>query len=190
MAHKCIVSSLIHSCVHAPPQYIVCHLCSKAHSTCKRMQEAPDVRSTHRLDQNVDVCVYNISLIIALQEFSKHDELPSKYIKTYTGHNPKTGQDFSCNVAYERFLGPELFFQPEIYSSDYTVPLPQVCTLNGEIDTTKKMTSGPHATQVWAVQCHCMSSHLSCTATRKADMVSLLCATDLLVSCLSLPTVA
>ena len=63
----------------------------------------------------------------ALQEFSKHDEQPSKYIKTYTGHNPKAGQDFSCDVAYERFLGPELFFQPEIYSSDYTVPLPQVC---------------------------------------------------------------
>ena len=62
-----------------------------------------------------------------LQEFSKHDEQPSKYIKTYTGHNPKTGQDFSCDVAYERFLGPELFFNPEIYSSDYTMPLPQVC---------------------------------------------------------------
>ncbi len=62
----------------------------------------------------------------ALQEFSKHDEQPSKYLKSYTGHNPKTGQDFTCDVAYERFLGPELFFQPEIYSSDYTTPLPQV----------------------------------------------------------------
>ena len=62
----------------------------------------------------------------ALQEFSKHDEQPSKYLKSYTGHNPKTGQDFTCDVAYERFLGPELFFQPEIHSSDYTTPLPQV----------------------------------------------------------------
>ena len=61
-----------------------------------------------------------------MQEFSKHDEQPNKHIKKYTGHNPKTGQDFSCDVAYERFLGPELFFNPEIYSSDYTTPLPQV----------------------------------------------------------------
>lgn len=61
-----------------------------------------------------------------LQEFSKHDEQPSKYRKSYTGHNPKTGQDFTCDVAYERFLGPELFFNPEIYSSDYTTPLPEV----------------------------------------------------------------
>ena len=60
------------------------------------------------------------------QEFSRHDEQPSKYIKTYNGHNPRTGQEFSCKVAYERFLGPELFFNPEIYSSDYTTPLPQV----------------------------------------------------------------
>lgn len=60
------------------------------------------------------------------KEFSKHDEQPSKYLKSYTGHNPKTGQDFTCDVAYERFLGPELFFHPEIYSSDYTTPLPQV----------------------------------------------------------------
>jgi actin-related protein 3 len=29
-------------------------------------------------------------------------------------------------VAYERFLGPEVFFQPEIYTSDYLTPLPEV----------------------------------------------------------------
>ena len=72
-------------------------------------------------------------MLALLQEFSKHDEQPSKYIKTYTGRNPKTGQDFSCNVAYERFLGPELFFNPEIYSSDYTIPLPQVCKLGSAV---------------------------------------------------------
>jgi len=30
------------------------------------------------------------------------------------------------DVGYESFLGPELFFTPEIYSSDFTTPLPQV----------------------------------------------------------------
>jgi len=29
-------------------------------------------------------------------------------------------------VGYERFLGPELFFSPEIFSSDWTVPLPDI----------------------------------------------------------------
>lgn len=67
-----------------------------------------------------------LMIFSCIQEFSKHDEQPSKHLKRYTGFNPKTGQDFSCDVAYERFLGPELFFNPEIYSSDYTTPLPQV----------------------------------------------------------------
>jgi actin-related protein 3 len=29
-------------------------------------------------------------------------------------------------VGYERFLGPEIFFNPEIFSSDFTTPLPDV----------------------------------------------------------------
>ena len=69
---------------------------------------------------------YERHCVLCLQEFNKHDEQPNKYLKSYTGHNPKTGQEFTCDVAYERFLGPELFFNPEIYSSDYTTPLPQV----------------------------------------------------------------
>jgi hypothetical protein len=30
------------------------------------------------------------------------------------------------DVAYERFLGPEIFFNPEICNPDYTTPLPMV----------------------------------------------------------------
>lgn len=29
-------------------------------------------------------------------------------------------------MGYERFLGPEVFFNPEIFSSDFTTPLPDV----------------------------------------------------------------
>lgn len=29
-------------------------------------------------------------------------------------------------MGYERFLGPEMFFSPEIVSSDFLTPLPQV----------------------------------------------------------------
>jgi actin-related protein 3 len=37
-----------------------------------------------------------------------------------------TAAPWSADVAYERFLAPEVFFQPEIYSSDFTTPLPEV----------------------------------------------------------------
>jgi actin-related protein 3 len=35
-------------------------------------------------------------------------------------------QQYSLDVGYERFLAPEIFFNPEIYSSDFLTPLPQV----------------------------------------------------------------
>jgi actin-related protein 3 len=60
------------------------------------------------------------------KEFSKHHEQPDKYVKQYTGVNPKTGREFTVDVGYERFLGPEVFFNPEIYSASYTMPLPTV----------------------------------------------------------------
>jgi len=30
------------------------------------------------------------------------------------------------DVGYERFLAPEMFFNPEIYSSDFLTPLPEI----------------------------------------------------------------
>lgn len=35
-------------------------------------------------------------------------------------------QKYSVDVGYERFLAPEIFFNPEIYSSDFLTPLPEV----------------------------------------------------------------
>jgi hypothetical protein len=35
-------------------------------------------------------------------------------------------QKYSVDVGYERFLAPEIFFNPEIYSSDFLTPLPDV----------------------------------------------------------------
>lgn len=61
-----------------------------------------------------------------MQEFGKHDAQPEKYIKQYVSSNPKTGQSFVCDVGYERFLGPEIFFQPDLHSSTLSTPLPQV----------------------------------------------------------------
>jgi actin-related protein 3 len=33
---------------------------------------------------------------------------------------------YTVDVGYERFLGPEVFFNPEIFSSDFITPLPDV----------------------------------------------------------------
>lgn len=52
---------------------------------------------------------YSLSTIFVLfQEFNKHDKEPSKYIKRWTGIKPKTGVKYTCDIGYERFLGPEV----------------------------------------------------------------------------------
>lgn len=48
------------------------------------------------------------------KEFAKYDSDPSKWLKKYDGINAITKQPFSIDVGYERFLGPEIFFHPEV----------------------------------------------------------------------------
>ena len=48
------------------------------------------------------------------KEFNKFDAEPSKYIKQYNGVNSITKKEFNVDVGYERFLGPEIFFHPEV----------------------------------------------------------------------------
>lgn len=48
------------------------------------------------------------------KEFAKYDSDPSKSIKKYEGINAVTKKPFSVDVGYERFLGPEIFFHPEV----------------------------------------------------------------------------
>lgn len=59
-----------------------------------------------------------------VKEYAKFDAKPEKYFKTYQGVKRTTGQPYTCEVGYERFLGPEVFFNPEIFSPDFTTPLP------------------------------------------------------------------
>lgn len=61
-----------------------------------------------------------------VKEFNKYDTEPSKWFKTYEGKNSVTAQPYTVDVGYERFLGPEVFFNPEIFSSDFLTPLPEV----------------------------------------------------------------
>jgi len=59
------------------------------------------------------------------KEFRKYDEDPAKWIKNTSGETKK-GTRWHCDVAYERFLGPEIFFNPEICNPDWTVPVPKI----------------------------------------------------------------
>ncbi|XP_042453204.1 actin-related protein 3-like isoform X2 [Zingiber officinale] len=73
-----------------------------------------------------------------VKEYIKHDKKPDKYIKKWAGVKPKTRVPFSFDVGYERFLGPEVFFHPAIYISDYGTPLSEVidnCVQSAPIDT-------------------------------------------------------
>jgi len=60
------------------------------------------------------------------KEFAKYDQAPDKWVKKHTAIETVTKKPFTCDVGYERFLGPEIFFNPEIYSSDFLTPLPKV----------------------------------------------------------------
>lgn len=57
------------------------------------------------------------------KEFNRYDTEPEKYIKQYTGVNAITKKEFTVDVGYERFLGPEIFFHPEFANPDFTVPI-------------------------------------------------------------------
>eukprot|EP00003_Mantamonas_plastica_P000003 TRINITY_DN0_c0_g1_i2.p2 TRINITY_DN0_c0_g1~~TRINITY_DN0_c0_g1_i2.p2 ORF type:complete len:307 (-),score=93.40 TRINITY_DN0_c0_g1_i2:1262-2131(-) len=61
-----------------------------------------------------------------VKEFTKYDSNPEKWIKQYSSVNKKLNREWTCDVGYERFLGPEMFFNPEIFSSDFLTPLPEV----------------------------------------------------------------
>jgi actin-related protein 3 len=53
-----------------------------------------------------------------------------------------TGAPYTCDVGYERFLGPEVFFNPEIFSSDFITPLPDVvddCIIRCPIDVRRNL---------------------------------------------------
>eukprot|EP01051_Picozoa_sp_SAG22_P036412 SAG22_NODE_17625_length_301_cov_1.282178_1_plen_89_part_01 len=49
-----------------------------------------------------------------VKEYAKYDKDPAKWIKKYEGITPKTKKPWECDVGYERFLAPEIFFNPEI----------------------------------------------------------------------------
>jgi len=61
-----------------------------------------------------------------VKEYRKYDGEPEKYFVKYDGVHSNTGREYTLDVGYERFLAPEIFFNPEIYSSDFLTPLPEI----------------------------------------------------------------
>jgi actin-related protein 3 len=59
-----------------------------------------------------------------VKEFSRFDRDPSRFAKHVV--TQPGGRKVTVDVGYERFLAPEIFFNPEIYSSDFLTPLPTV----------------------------------------------------------------
>lgn len=60
-----------------------------------------------------------------VKEFGKYDEKPADKFKKYTGLDNK-GNPYTIDIGYERFLGPELFFNPSMFSNQFKTPLPTV----------------------------------------------------------------
>lgn len=60
-----------------------------------------------------------------VKEFQSYDKTPDSF-KEMSGTHRRTREPWQCSIGYERFLGPEVFFQPEIFSPDFNTPLSQV----------------------------------------------------------------
>lgn len=58
-----------------------------------------------------------------VKEFAKYDGDSRKWIKQYTGINAINKTKFVIDVGYERFLGPEIFFHPEVRAGNSCVKL-------------------------------------------------------------------
>ncbi|KAK9382880.1 actin family [Kockiozyma suomiensis] len=59
-----------------------------------------------------------------VKEFNRFDREPERFQKYLVDQG--LGRKVSVDVGYERFLAPEIFFNPEIASSDFLTPLPEV----------------------------------------------------------------
>ncbi|KMT07613.1 hypothetical protein BVRB_6g147400 [Beta vulgaris subsp. vulgaris] len=106
----------------------------------ERGENVPPEDSFEVARQVKEMYCYTSSDIV--KEFNKHDKEPSKYVKQWKGIKPKTGAPYTCDIGYERFLGPEVFFNPEIYNTDFTTPLPAVidkCIQSAPIDTRRAL---------------------------------------------------
>lgn len=86
-----------------------------------RDRNEPDstFRTAERVKENYSYVCQDI-----VKEFNKYDQDPEKF-KKYVVDYPNR-PSVTVDVGYEQFLAPEIFFNPEIASSDFLTPLPEV----------------------------------------------------------------
>ena len=60
------------------------------------------------------------------KEFKRYDEEGEKYLRKFKGIHSVTKKEYEFDVGFERFMAPEIFFSPEIVSSDFLTPLNNV----------------------------------------------------------------
>ncbi|KAJ3205871.1 Actin- protein 3 [Clydaea vesicula] len=61
-----------------------------------------------------------------VKEFKKYESEGDKWFKRHEFIHSVTQKPYTIDVGFERFLGPEIFFNPEIASSEFLTPLPDV----------------------------------------------------------------
>ncbi|KAF2230091.1 arp2 3 complex subunit [Viridothelium virens] len=61
-----------------------------------------------------------------VKEFARFDADREQFRKFHVADPVAGRKGVTVDVGYERFLAPEIFFNPEIYSSDFLTPLPNI----------------------------------------------------------------
>lgn len=62
-----------------------------------------------------------------VKEYKKFDKKPDTYFKHITvPHQLFEDRTVSLDIGYEQFLGPEMYFNPEIFNLKYTKSVPQL----------------------------------------------------------------
>ena len=85
----------------------------------ERIPPAESLEVAKRIKETYSYVCPNIA-----KEFAKYDAEPDKWFKTYDAVEAVSKKPYHVDVGYERFLAPEIFFSPEIFSSDYQTSLP------------------------------------------------------------------
>ena len=83
-----------------------------------RNEPSSSLRTAERIKEEFSYVCPDI-----VKEFSKYDADPTRFQKIEVEEGRRK---VTVDVGYERFLAPEIFFNPEIASSDYLTPLPEV----------------------------------------------------------------
>lgn len=84
-----------------------------------RGEPETSLRTAERIKQ--EFCYVSPNIV---NEFKRFDQEPDRF-RQYEARLA-TGRTVKVDVGYERFMAPEIFFSPEIATSEYLTPLPEV----------------------------------------------------------------